>query len=186
MTASTESARITRRDWPRAAAFLLAGCGVVLAFAVFGLNGSGLVAALDIGVLVVLAWVDFDRRLLPNRIVLPSAAFVFAAQVALAPGHALELGAYALGTALVLLLAYLVYPAGLGLGDVKLGLLLGASLGGAVVLGLLVGTLAAAAAAVAVLIREGSAGRKASLPLGTFLAFGAIVALFVAQPPLAG
>jgi leader peptidase (prepilin peptidase)/N-methyltransferase len=71
----------------------------------------------------------------------------------------------------------LIYPAGMGFGDVKLAVLLGAGLGLTVMGALLIGLLAAFACAVVILVRKGSAGRKTAIPFGPFLAFGALVAL---------
>ena len=71
----------------------------------------------------------------------------------------------------------LAYPVGLGMGDVKLALLLGAALGYAVVGALLLGTLAAGLVAAVMLFKEGSSARKRAIPLGPFLAGGAIVVL---------
>jgi leader peptidase (prepilin peptidase)/N-methyltransferase len=84
--------------------------------------------------------------------------------------------------AVFFLVVHLVSPAGLGMGDVKLGLLLGAGLGRYVVLGLFAGLLAASAAGVVLLVREGRAARKRTMPMGPFLALGAIVALFIGAP----
>ena len=66
--------------------------------------------------------------MIPNRIVLPAAAIVLA-RADRAPPVA-RVGARRLGAALFLFLAALAYPAGMGMGDVKLALLLGACSGG--------------------------------------------------------
>jgi len=79
--------------------------------------------------------------------------------------------------ALFFLVFALVYPAGLGMGDVKLALLIGAALGYAVVSALLLGTLAAGVFGAILLFKEGSSARKRAIPLGPFLAAGAIVVL---------
>jgi leader peptidase (prepilin peptidase)/N-methyltransferase len=63
------------------------------------------------------------------------------------------------------------------MGDVKLSLLIGALLGWAVVAALFLGTLAAGIVAAIMLFREGSAARKRAIPLGPFLAGGAVVVL---------
>jgi prepilin signal peptidase PulO-like enzyme (type II secretory pathway) len=68
----------------------------------------------------------------------------------------------------------------MGLGDVKLALLLGAGLGAAVVAAFVFGLLAGFVAAVFLLVRRGSAARKMAIPFVPFLAFGALVALFFA------
>jgi leader peptidase (prepilin peptidase)/N-methyltransferase len=71
----------------------------------------------------------------------------------------------------------LVYRGGLGMGDVKLVAFIGAALGENVVAALVIGTLLSAVVAGAILFREGSAARKRAIPLGPFLAAGAIIVL---------
>ena len=71
----------------------------------------------------------------------------------------------------------LAYPAGLGMGDVKLALLIGAALGWSVIAALLFGTLAAGLVSAALLIAKGAEARKRAIPLGPFLAGGAILVL---------
>jgi leader peptidase (prepilin peptidase)/N-methyltransferase len=136
------------------------------------------VLAFFAAVLVALSVIDIRTRRLPNRIVLPSAALVLAAQLAIAPDRALEWIAAALAAFAVLLAAHLAHPGGLGMGDVKLALLLGAALGWAVAAALVIGLLAAGLAAVAVVLRDGWAARKRAIPLGPFLALGGVIALF--------
>jgi leader peptidase (prepilin peptidase) / N-methyltransferase len=130
-------------------------------------------------VVLVLSVTDLERRRIPNRIVLPAAAVVLAAQTALQPGPQWAVGA--LGAGGLLLAAALAYPAGLGMGDVKLALLLGAMLGRTVPLALFVGLVAASFLALALLIRHGARARKMAIPFGPFLAIGAIVALLAGQ-----
>jgi leader peptidase (prepilin peptidase)/N-methyltransferase len=165
------------RGWYVAGALSVALVGACVVH--FGASGRALVAAYFVTVLVVLSRIDLRERRLPNRIVLPSAAGVLAANIALEPDHALEWVLAALGAALFLFLPLLIYPAGMGMGDVKVALLLGAMLGEAVVLALVVGLLASFAVAVALIAARGLAARKTSIPFGPFLALGGIVALFV-------
>jgi leader peptidase (prepilin peptidase) / N-methyltransferase len=167
----------------RLAAVGLAAAGLVAAsFARFGLSGRAFVAAFVVVVLVVLSAIDLEQRIIPNRIVLPATAVVLAARIALSPGRTLEWIGAGLAAAAFLLLVHLVQPEGLGMGDVKLALLIGAALGRYTALGMLAGMLAAAAVAIVVLVREGRAGRKKAIPYGPFLAFGAILALFLDAP----
>ncbi len=154
---------------------------VALCLAHFGLGGRGLVAAFFAAVLVVLSAIDVEHRILPNVIVLPSAAVVLAAQVALFPARAPEWVIAALGASFFLFAALLAYPQGMGMGDVKLALLLGAALGKAVAVGLMLGMLTALAAAILLFARHGSAARKMAIPFGPFLAFGSLVALFAGE-----
>jgi leader peptidase (prepilin peptidase)/N-methyltransferase len=145
-------------------------------------TAAGLIAASTTAVLVVLSLIDIESRRLPNNIVLPTAALVLAARLATAPGHwGAWLGA-SIGAAALLFVLAVVYPAGLGMGDVKLALLLGAALGGAVLPALFLGTLAGAAAAVVVLGRRGLQARRTTMPYGPFLAFGAIATILLLAP----
>jgi leader peptidase (prepilin peptidase) / N-methyltransferase len=160
-----------------ATAGLVAGC-----FVAFGLSGEAFVAAFFCVVLVVLSAIDLKHRIVPNRIVLPAAAVVLVAQTALEPSPEWALGA--LGASGFLFVAALAYPAGMGMGDVKLALLLGAMLGRLVGVGLMVGMLAALVPSVVLLARHGSSARKMGIPFAPFLALGAIVALFAGQPLL--
>jgi leader peptidase (prepilin peptidase)/N-methyltransferase len=137
------------------------------------------VLAVFVAALVATSVVDARTRRIPNRIVLPTAAVVLAAQIATSPDRTLEWVLAALAAFLFMLAVHLVYPAGLGLGDVKLALLLGAALGWAVGAALVIGFLVAALAAIGLIVREGWAARKRTIPLGPFLAFGAVAALFL-------
>jgi leader peptidase (prepilin peptidase)/N-methyltransferase len=137
------------------------------------------VLAFFAAVLVVLSVIDLRTRTLPNRIVLPAAAVVLAAQIAVSPGHWYEWILGALGAFSFLLVAALISPKGMGMGDVKLALLLGAALGWAVAPALFIGLSAAALAGLVLIARGGWAARKTAVPLGPFLALGGLVALFL-------
>jgi leader peptidase (prepilin peptidase)/N-methyltransferase len=152
-------------------ALLIGAC--VLAF---GLTAEAAVAALFCATLVAISVTDIERRVIPNRIVLPAAAAVLLAQTALHPSPEWALGAF--GASLFLFLAALAYPAGMGMGDVKLALLLGAMLGRTVPVAMMVGMISALVPSVFLLVKHGSAARKMRIPFGPFLALGGIVALF--------
>ncbi len=152
-------------------ALLVVGC-----FAAFGASAYAVLASAFCVALVALAAIDLDYRIVPNRIVLPAAAAVLVAHTLIDPSLEWALGA--LGASLFLLIAALVYPAGLGMGDVKLALLLGAMLGVDVTIALMIGFIAALVPSLALVVRHGSRARKMGIPLVPFLAFGAVVALF--------
>jgi leader peptidase (prepilin peptidase)/N-methyltransferase len=144
----------------------------------FGVTARAFVSALFVVVLVALATIDIEQRILPNRIVLPATAVVLLLQIALFPEHTLEWVISTLGAGLFFLLAYVTYRAGLGLGDVKFALLLGAGLGKGVVLGIFVGMFAAGIAGLVLIAREGLDARKKTSPLGPVLVLGAVISLF--------
>jgi leader peptidase (prepilin peptidase)/N-methyltransferase len=105
---------------------------------------------------------------------------VLAAQTAVKPSPGWAVAAC--GAFGGLLLLALVHPAGMGMGDVKLAFLLGAMLGGTVPVALMIGVLAAMIPSLVLLARHGAAARKMGIPLGPFLALGAVVALFAGHP----
>ena len=126
--------------------------------------------------LVAVSATDLEHQIIPNRIVLPAAAVVLAAQSALHPSPQWAVGAFAATG--FLFAAALAVPHGMGMGDVKLALLLGAMLGRTVSVAMLLGLFAALVPAIVLLARHGAAARKAKLPFGPFLAIGGVVALF--------
>jgi leader peptidase (prepilin peptidase)/N-methyltransferase len=101
---------------------------------------------------------------------------VLAANTALHPS--LRWAIAALGASGFLLAAALAYPAGMGMGDVKLAFLMGAALGTSVTVAMFLGMLAALVPGVVLLVRHGQAARKMGVPFGPFLALGSVVALF--------
>jgi len=143
---------------------------------VFDFTFEAAIAAFFCWVLVVITRTDLEHRLIPDRIVLPSAVLVAAARTLDDPSVGWVLGGLGAGFALFLLV--LVYPQGMGMGDVKLAVFMGAGLGLAVVVGLFLGFIAGAIPAIVLLIRHGRAARKQAIALGPFLALGAVIALF--------
>jgi prepilin signal peptidase PulO-like enzyme (type II secretory pathway) len=149
---------------------------VVTCFAIWGLTADAALAAGFCAVLVVLSVIDANERIVPNRIVVPAAAVAVVAHTAIDPSFAWL--AWALIAAGGLFLVVLAYPKGLGMGDVKLALLLGAVLGSAVTVAFMLGLFAALVPAAVLVSRHGASARKMGVPLVPFLSFGAIVALF--------
>jgi leader peptidase (prepilin peptidase)/N-methyltransferase len=131
-----------------------------------------------VATLVPIALIDFDRRVIPNKITLPAAIAAVAIGLALRPSGVPEqliAGAAAGGFLLVFLL---VYPRGMGMGDVKLAGVLGLFLGRSVAVAVLSGVLAGAIVGGVVIARVGvQRGRKTAVPFGPFLALGGIIGL---------
>jgi leader peptidase (prepilin peptidase)/N-methyltransferase len=155
----------------------VAGAGLAVAcFTVFGPTPEGLAAAVFCLSLAVVTAADLDYRLIPNRIVLPASAAVLALMTAAQPSPEWALAALAAGSGLFLIV--LAYPAGMGMGDVKLALLMGAALGRSVLPALMLAMVLAVIPAIALLVRHGRAGRTMGIPFGPFLALGSVVVLF--------
>jgi leader peptidase (prepilin peptidase)/N-methyltransferase len=138
-----------------------------------------LVAAAFCAVLPVVATVDLERRIIPNRIVVPAGLLVLLGDIAAEPGRAAEWTIAAFATLAGGVLLSLAARGGIGLGDAKLGFLLGAGLGWTVVGGLVLASIGLFVAALVTLAARGLGARKDALPFGPFLALGAIVMLFL-------
>lgn len=140
------------------------------------------VAIFFVGVLTTISVIDVRRRIVPNSIVLPAAAIVLAARTIAHPSLVWLVAG--VGACAFLLVAALVNPAGMGMGDVKLALLLGVAVGRTVPVALAVALAAALVPSVVLLVRHGSRGRTLGIPFAPFLALGGVVALLVGSPVL--
>lgn len=136
---------------------------------------------------IALALIDIDTRRLPNVIVLPSygvlaALLTVAALVDDRPENLLRAVVGMAALAGFFLVVVLVYPAGMGWGDVKLAGLLGLAMGyaswGALVIGSFAGFALGAIVGV-VVIATGRATRKTALPFGPFMIVGAFIGVLV-------
>jgi leader peptidase (prepilin peptidase) / N-methyltransferase len=174
---ASDTGETRRPDLARNTTIAVAGFLSLLGAIRYGVRAETPVVIFVISVLVVISRVDLERRIIPNRIVLPAWIAVLLAHLAIHPAHWLEFLVASFGAGLFFLVVALAYPAGLGMGDVKLALLIGAALGWAVVGALLLGTLSAGVFGAILLFKEGSSARKRAIPLGPFLAGGAIAVL---------
>ena len=157
--------------------FATIGAAVFAAAGLASDDGALAVARLTLlgAVLATVAICDLEQRRIPNRIVLPASAAC--AALTLAAGASATSLLAGVAVALSLLVVSLLWPRTLGMGDVKLALLLVLGLDGSALRALAVGTAFAALAAAIVLARHGAAAWRASLPLAPFFAAGAFVSL---------
>ena len=142
---------------------------------------------------VALALIDIDVKRLPDAIVLPSyvVAIVLLALASANPGGEPDwsalLRALAGGAALfvVYFVMVLVYPAGMGFGDVKLAGVLGLYLGwfgwGSLFVGWFAAFLLGGLFSVGLMI-AGRAGRKSGIPFGPWMLAGAAVGIVLGEP----
>jgi leader peptidase (prepilin peptidase)/N-methyltransferase len=126
---------------------------------------------------VGLTAIDFRYRILPNRITYPLALAGVVLGAALRFSELPELGLAAFGAGGFLLVAALLSPSGLGMGDVKLAFVLGLFLGSSVVVAIVAGLVSSSVPALIMLLVHGRGARKMHLALGPFLALGGMLAL---------
>jgi leader peptidase (prepilin peptidase)/N-methyltransferase len=136
-----------------------------------------------VAALIALAAIDFDHKLLPNKIVYPLAAWGVIATLLVDRDDFVENLIAGAAAFAFLLAAVIAYPRGMGMGDVKLAGAMGLYLGVSVIPALLVAFLSGSVVGGVILAREGAGARKKAIPFGVFLALGGIVAV-LAGPEL--
>lgn len=171
------SSQAEGRSWARLAtlATLVTVAAVV---ARFGLNPQTPAFCYLAALGVPLAFIDLREYRLPDALTLPSypaSLLLLGVAAPFVPGGAGRFGHALIGMAAAVLLFFLLllaFPAGLGMGDVKLAGPLGACLGWLGATAFLAGLMAAwllAAVTGLGLIAAGRANRKTQLPFGPFL-----------------
>jgi leader peptidase (prepilin peptidase) / N-methyltransferase len=161
---------------------LLTAVAFAAVVAVRGADSDLLLELPFVATLIAVAGIDLEHRIVPNRILLPAALWALAAAALVATPNLPE---YALAGAiafLALLLAALAYPAGMGMGDVKLAGVMGLYLGLATAPALLAAFLAGSIVGVALIARQGG-DRQVGVPFAPFLALGGLIGL-LAGPEL--
>ncbi len=147
--------------------------------AVNGVNEDLVLTLPFAAVLIAVAAIDLEHHIVPNRIVVPALVFGLAATAVLQTDELPEALAAGAGAFAFLLLAALAYPAGMGMGDVKLAGVMGLYLGIEVIPAMLIAFLAGSVVGIVRIAREGAEARKSGVPFAPFLAFGGLVALLV-------
>jgi leader peptidase (prepilin peptidase)/N-methyltransferase len=130
--------------------------------------------------MICVALIDYDHMIIPDKIVLPGAALGLLVSIALSPEDWWKYLAAGLGAAAFMFLLVMLWPGGMGPGDVKMALFMGAVLGVSVVVALFLAFFVGAAAGL-FLIATRRRGRKDQIPFGPYLALGAVVAVLVGQ-----
>lgn len=125
--------------------------------------------------LVVVTVTDLELRIIPNKILIVSAPLAVVIGLALDPGGEPERLIAGLAAGAFLLLIAILYPRGMGMGDVKLVAVMGLYLGRAIAPALLIGIAAGALVGLGMILARGAEARKQAIPFGPYLAFGGII-----------
>jgi leader peptidase (prepilin peptidase) / N-methyltransferase len=158
----------------------------VLFVAVVLVNGADRDAWLGlvfVTLLIPVALIDLEHRIIPNRLLAPAAVAAVAIQAAVDPDRLPEHLIAAAAAGGFFLAAALAYPRGMGMGDVKLAAVMGLFLGRYVAPALLAALIAGTLVGAAVIAYKGAQeGRKTAVPFGPFLALGGVVGLLAGEP----
>lgn len=166
-------------SWRYPAFELLTAVLFAAAGARFGWSAELVPALLLISTLVIVTNSDLDLRIVPNKVIVPALILGVPAQLLAYPDQWLNWTLSALIAFGVMFAVALAYPAGMGMGDVKLAAVLGLYLGRAVAPAMLIAFAAGTIVGIAVMMAKGvAAGRKTGIPFAPFMALGGVISLF--------
>lgn len=135
-------------------------------------------------VLIVVSFIDLEYRIIPNKIALPSTLIGISINTIIFILEDYQKSwfplAYCLGAFTFMLVIYLIYPKGMGFGDVKLGMMLGAFLVKNVIAGLFLGFFITSISGLILIIFK-KKKLKEEIPFGPFISAGSIMALFAGE-----
>ena len=140
-------------------------------------------------ILIALFGIDLEHQILPNSITLPGIVIGLLLSLIAPPGWKDAVIGALLGAGILYGIAGAYYlwrrEEGMGMGDVKMLAMVGAFLGWKAVLVTLVLSSFSGAVIGVILLSAQGRGMKFALPFGTFLAIGALIAMFVGEPIVA-
>jgi leader peptidase (prepilin peptidase)/N-methyltransferase len=128
-------------------------------------------------ILVAAAATDLEQRIIPNRLMAAGAVLALVLWTLADPSRLPENLIAGLAAGGLLLVTAIAYPAGMGMGDVKLAAVMGLFLGRLVGPALFIGFAAGALVGIAIVAARGPAARKQGVPFAPFLALGGVLAL---------
>jgi leader peptidase (prepilin peptidase)/N-methyltransferase len=132
-------------------------------------------------VLIAVTFIDLQYKIVPNKIMIPAAVYGLVTALAFRT-HALpELLIAGAGAFTFFLLAALIHPKGMGMGDVKLAGVMGLYLGRLVIPALVIAFLVGSVVGIGLVMRYGARSRKVGVPFAPFMAFGGLVAMLAGQ-----
>jgi leader peptidase (prepilin peptidase)/N-methyltransferase len=137
-----------------------------------------LIFALLATALVIIAFIDIDYQIIPNIITFPGIPLGLISTYFFLPHSILNAIIGLLGGGGLLLLMAIIYPGGMGGGDIKMVAMLGAFLGWQkVFLTIFIGSLIGSIIGIALMLIK-KWGRKTKIPFGPYLALGALLSIF--------
>ena len=156
---------------------------LALTVVIVGTNQDVWLALALVLLLVPITVIDLDHRIIPNKLTILGAVLAPVILAFTRPEDIPEHLIAAFAASGFLMLAIMIRPGGMGLGDVKLTFVLGLFLGRDVIVALFVAFLAGSLIGGVIMARVGVAkGRKVKVPFGPFLALGGLVALYAGDP----
>ena len=149
----------------------------VLVFIIFGISLSTLAGVMLVSISIAVSLIDWEFMIIPNIIILPFAVAGIIINIIKNPFKWWMPLAFSAGAFAFMLIVHLIYPKGMGMGDVKLALMLGAFLVRNIIVGLFAGFLLGSVAGIIFMIFKKKT-LKQFMPFGPFISAGGIIAFF--------
>ena len=130
-----------------------------------------------VALLAIVTLTDLEQRIIPNKALIAAAVLCLAIAIPTDPAGVSERLIAAAAAGGLFFLVALAYPAGMGLGDVKLAATMGLFLGRAVAPAILAALLVGSLVGISLIARHGAGARKMAIPFGPFLALGGVIGL---------
>jgi len=163
---------------PRALA-MEASCAGLLGYLGYtrGVDAASLAIALYILVFVLIAFIDLEHGVIPNKVVYPAAVAALGLSVLLPDVGLLRAAIGGAAGFAAMLVVYVAARGGMGGGDVKLAGLVGLCVGAPLLAPALLIAVISGGAFALLLLALGRRGRRDTIPFGPFLVAGALAAL---------
>lgn len=161
----------------RVVAFSVAAAAASVWVVRYGLAIEALIAAAFFATLAYVSAVDVETRRIPNAVVLPATGVALVTVALLHPDELVIALVAAVGAFLFFFIPGLISAKLVGMGDAKLALLIGAMLGNDILSALMLAAFGAGLFALVYVLIAGRRALQTAIPLGPFLAGGAVVAL---------
>ncbi|MGM0368588.1 MAG: prepilin peptidase [Actinomycetota bacterium] len=156
---------------------LLTAIFFVVSFYFFGLSLPFLSAVIFTSALTAISAIDMQFRIIPNIITWPLTVIGLSLSIIIDLENWWMPLAFSAGAFVFMLIIHLIYPKGMGMGDIKLSMMIGAFLVKAVIPGLFFGFLAGSLYGLGAIIAR-KKKFKQTIPFGPFIAIGSIIALY--------
>ncbi len=164
-------------SWRYPAVELLTAIFYLLVFMRFDFHVA-IIYTLLVTSLIIITFIDIDYKIIPNVITIPAIPIGLVLSYFFLPHSIISALIGMLGGGGLLLLMAVIYPGGMGGGDIKMVAMLGAFLGWQkVFLTIFLGSLIGSVVGIAMIISK-KGGRKTKIPFGPYLAAGAILSIF--------
>jgi leader peptidase (prepilin peptidase) / N-methyltransferase len=143
----------------------------------FGISLLTLLGIIFCSILLAVTFIDIEFKLIPDILILPFSIIGLAIHIIYRPTAWWIVLASAFGAFAFMLIVHLIYPKGMGMGDVKFSFMAGAFLSRNVIVGLFFSFVLGAFFGLIMLLFKKSK-LKNSIAFGPFISLGSIIALF--------